>query len=468
MKRARFDRRGPMAIAPSAMGMFFDLPEAPRVEMRDGVAVVSICGPLVHHAEPWFDSYDAIKGRVLEALASKPKAVVLSIDSPGGLVSGCFDTSDEIRAACDAAAVPLHAYVDGMAASAAYALASVAQTITVPATGLVGSIGTIEMMADITAQNAMMGVGYEIIASGARKADGNPNAPISDGARAASQARVDELAEVFFAHVATRRPALSVDVVRSLEAGLLTGVSAKTAGLADSVASLDGLLAMLAAGPTTAQAAQKGQTMDENEDKARAALQAIVDDEKSDDKAKGRAKAALAAMSDEEPDGDEKKPDAKHTEPDGDEAKSQASARAAAAVGPLASTSASLEARLAALELEREDERKAAIFAGRPDVGAETRKALAHLPSGQVKAILASMPRREPKPAASAVVPTTRGADSNGRAEGGVAGTHGSDSDAIAVAMGRAKVSASGVVRSQDGNSITLGADVVVLPKKGA
>ncbi|MEF3345370.1 hypothetical protein, partial [Campylobacter jejuni] len=73
-------------------------------------------------------------------------------------------------------------------------------------------------------------------------------------------------------------------------------------------------------------ASQEGPIMDDNE-KARAALQAIIDGD-GDEKAKAGAARALKAM-DEEPDGDEpaKEEDAKATddeappakEPDGDE-----------------------------------------------------------------------------------------------------------------------------------------------------
>ena len=463
MKLERFEPRGrgPLALDPSAFGGLFPVVTAPQTEQtRDGVAVVSVRGPLVHHADWWCDSYDGVKARVLAALEASPKAIVLAVDSPGGLVSGCFDTALEVRAACKAAGVPVHSYIDGLAASAAYALACVGESITIPAAGIAGSIGVIDGIVDATAQNTMMGLVVELVASGARKTDQNPDSPITDGARAAVKARVDELAGVFFEHVAAMRPKLSVEQVRALDAGLFTGASAVRAGLADRVGSLDDLVAMLAAG-SAAPRAQEGQDMTE-EEKARAALKAIVDDEKSDEKAKARAKSALAAMDGE----DDKKTD----EPDGDEAKSKASAKAAAAVAPLAATSASLEARLAAIEAELEGERKAALFAARPDVGAETRKAITHLPSAQVKVILDSIPKREPKPAATATVPATRGETQTSPEPTGAGASPTqpvSDAHAMDMAMGRAAVSSTGVVRSADGRSITLGADVVVLPKKG-
>ena len=459
MKLERFEPRGrgPLALEPSAFGGLFPVMTAqPTEQLAGDVAVVSVRGPLVHHADWWCDSYDGVKARVLAALEAKPKAIVLAVDSPGGLVSGCFDTALEIAAACESASVPLHTYVDGLAASAGYALACVGKSVTIPIAGIAGSIGVIDGIVDATAQNAAMGLVVELVASGARKTDQNPDTKITDGARAAVKARVEELASVFFEHVATFRP-LSAEQVRALEAGLFTGASAVRAGLADRVGSLDDLVAMLAS-ESAAPSAQGG-PMTEDE-KARAALKAILDDEKSDEKAKSRAKAALAAM-----DGGE---DEKSDEPDGDEAKSKAaaaSAKAAAAVVPLATSHASLEARLATLEAEREEERKTALFTSRPDVGAETRKALAHLPSAQVKAILDSMPKREPKPAATALIPVTQGQT---QVSGASAPAAVSDVDAMDLAMGRASVSSTGVVRSADGRSITLGADVVVSPKKGA
>lgn len=462
MKLERFEPRGrgPLALEPSAFGGLFPVMTAqPTEQLAGDVAVVSVRGPLVHHADWWCDSYDGVKARVLAALEAKPKAIVLAVDSPGGLVSGCFDTALEIAAACESAGVPLHTYVDGLAASAGYALACVGKSVTIPIAGIAGSIGVIDGIVDATAQNAAMGLVVELVASGARKTDQNPDTKITDGARAAVKARVEELASVFFEHVATFRP-LSAEQVRALEAGLFTGASAVRAGLADRVGSLDDLVAMLAS-ESAAPSAQGG-PMTEDE-KARAALKAILDDEKSDEKAKSRAKAALAAM-----DGGE---DEKSDEPDGDEAKSKAaaaSAKAAAAVVPLATSHASLEARLATLEAEREEERKTALFTSRPDVGAETRKALAHLPSAQVKAILDSMPKREPKPAATATVPATQGATQTSGAAAPTATQPTSDGDAMDLAMGRASVTSTGVVRSADGRSITLGADIVELPKKGA
>jgi ClpP class serine protease len=331
--------------------------------------------------------------------------VVLSIDSPGGLVSGCFDTADEIRAACDDRKATLVAYVDGQATSAAYALACVASRVYVPPTGIVGSIGVIDALVDATVQDRAMGLGFTIVASGARKADGNPHAPVTDAAVAAAQSRVDDLAGLFFAHVAARR-GVSTEQLSSLQAGLVHGSQAVAAGLADAVATLDQVLALVRSGADVAAASAQTPTttevtnMDEEQEKAyRASLQAVVDDEKSDEKARSRAKAILAAM-DGEPDGDEPQKEGKaegdepHKEPDGDEA---AKAVSASATARAADTD----------RLDRIERRQ--LLSTRPDLSEAQRTALASVPVSALEAALLAIPRAAVKPAATATVAATRG-----------------------------------------------------------
>jgi ClpP class serine protease len=247
-RQHRFAPDGHLALTLRAFGAWFDEPKRESHEMRDGVAIVKIEGPLVHHDDGWWcDSYEAIKGRVAAAFAAKPKAVVLSLDSPGGLVSGCFETARELRAMSEATGVPLVAYVEGQACSAAYALACAASRIVVPATGVVGSIGVIAALLDATKADAQWGYRYEMVASGARKTDGNPHVAITDDAIAATREVVDSLAELFFGWVSEARPSLGTDALRGLEAGVRLGSAAVSAGLADEVGSLDAVVATFGA-----------------------------------------------------------------------------------------------------------------------------------------------------------------------------------------------------------------------------
>lgn len=85
---------------------------------------------------------------IIEALASAEQdpavtKIVLAVDSPGGVVSGLFDTLGAIRATSK----PITAIVHNMAASAAFAL--VAQADTIEASDISARFGSIGIRADV-------------------------------------------------------------------------------------------------------------------------------------------------------------------------------------------------------------------------------------------------------------------------------------------------------------------------------
>lgn len=400
----RFAPEGTLALSPQAFGAMFDAPDPAAPVQRDGVAVVQIRGPLMHHSTWCFDSYEAIVSRVAAALEGGPKALVLAIDSPGGLVSGCFETARKLRAMCDSAGIQLAAYVDGQATSAAYALACSARHIAAPQTATIGSIGVLQPLVDATRQAEMFGLKYTMIASGARKTDGHPGAPTSEEAIAATQARVDELGEVFFAFVAEHR-GVSSDDVRALEAGIVHGAEAKTRGLIDEVGSMDDLLAALVSTESPAPAGKGGpmaEESDREESAARRALRAIVDDEKATDEDKEEARKALAALDEEET--------AEEPEPEEEDEEASASAPAATAPAAQAPAPVDVDAKIAAAFRERDEKaERAQLLASRPDLDERTLGLLASAPIAQVREYVKNAPRRALNPAAAAQVRGTVG-----------------------------------------------------------
>lgn len=214
---------------------------SPPNEMIGNVAVVHVRGPLEHHASPHSDSYEALRARFGEALTSGAAAVVLRIDSPGGLVSGLNQAVADMRRAARNEGVFVYAYVDELAASAAYALACVADEIVIPPSGIAGSVGVISTMCDVSRANEAAGVTFATIVSGARKADGHVNTPISAEAIEAEQARVDDLAAQFFRIVKESR---GIDA-EPLEANIYMGMYAVEVGLADIVMGWESLLASI-------------------------------------------------------------------------------------------------------------------------------------------------------------------------------------------------------------------------------
>jgi ClpP class serine protease len=235
-----FAPKGLLALRQTAFGLDYGPPATSALTRKGDVAIVEVRGPLLHHANPCFESYESILARVALALEEKPKHLVLSLDSPGGLVAGLFETVGELRALAATAGVPVTAYVDG----AAYALACAADRIVVPPTGTVGSIGVLDALVSTAEADAASGVQVRLISSGRRKTDGSPHVPITDEAEIESQRHVDYLAGLFFDLVASAR-SVPREQIAALEAGCEIGAVAVEKKLADEVISLSALIARL-------------------------------------------------------------------------------------------------------------------------------------------------------------------------------------------------------------------------------
>ena len=205
------------------------------------VAVISIRGVLVQrNAAAWDDGatgYDMIRLQFLLALQDPSvSAILLDIDSPGGVVAGCFDLVDLIYAA--RGQKPMWAIAAEQALSAAYAITSAADRVIVPRTGGAGSVGIILVHVEISRALSDDGEKVMLLTYGKRKADGTPYAPLSRVARARYQSEVDQLGDLFVETVARNR-GLATSAVRDMQAAIYLGPDAVSAGLADVVASPD-------------------------------------------------------------------------------------------------------------------------------------------------------------------------------------------------------------------------------------
>jgi signal peptide peptidase SppA len=139
----------------------------------------------------WFadSDYSQIRASVKRALADPSvRTIDLFVDSPGGSVLGLPETADAIHAANKIK--PVRAFVTGIAASAAYWLASQASTITLTPSGEVGSVGVLDLSVDISKALENAGVKVNAVASTPEKIERLPIHPLSDDARAHMQANV--------------------------------------------------------------------------------------------------------------------------------------------------------------------------------------------------------------------------------------------------------------------------------------
>lgn len=411
-KLATYAPRNAVALAPRAWGGEFLVVAAASdaFELEGDAAVVRITGPLVHHNSWCFDSYEAIEGRIRAACESAASRVILKIDSPGGDVSGCFELARTIRGLAEKK--PIIAFADGMMASAAYALGCACTSVYASATSMVGSIGVIEAMVDVTAQDAAMGMRFVFARSGERKGDGNPHLPISKGAEAAMQSHVDGLASLFFALVSEMR-GVDASAVEGLQAGIFLAGDALGNRLIDGVVSGSELVSG-AIGENGGKAMAKKLTeylasLAEGEDKeeakkAKKALAALLaeDDGDGDEappkKEEAAASTATAAKAEEEP----KKEEARAEE------EKEMKAAASASLPEVVALAREVHALRAERAAEKDLTARAAIFAKRPDLGAETMKALAAVPTKDLQAVVDTFPIAL-NPAAAAQVQGTLG-----------------------------------------------------------
>lgn len=441
----RFQRSGLMAIQSAAIFDLFGRAEPASALVVDDVAIVSVQGPLTRHDEGWWDSYESILARAEKAFGTSAKAVVLKLCSPGGDAAGCYETSLALRAMAAKAKKPLFAFADGLAASAAYALACAAEKIYVPETGFVGSVGVIKSLYSWEAADKQHGIDVRLVTSGERKADGNPSIPISEGAIAASQREVDDLAALFFELVSESR-GISVESVRALEAGVFHGKRAVEAGLADGVLNFKGLLA-LASGKSGAAA--KESTMGLKEIVAGLKEAAAGEGEEAE-----QAKKMLAALEgdddkkDDDKDKDEPKSEDKDEEPKSEGGDDEDDEDKKKDEGDKASAS-SAHARLDSIE-------RTQLLVSRPDITGKTRAWLEKAPLETVREALANIEKpRVPKLAAAAAtnVTPTRAANEG---EGGAAGNRLPPQEAaeLDIAMGLAQPRAAIV---QEGTKLVLG-----------
>ncbi|MBS9529975.1 S49 family peptidase [Wolbachia endosymbiont of Rhagoletis cerasi] len=205
---------------------------------ESGIKVIPIHGILTKNSEAFDDilgmtSYEKIREEIEEALINEEvETIILDIDSPGGEVNGLFDLSDFIYEA--RALKKIVAIANDDAYSAAYAIASSAEKVYVSRTSGVGSIGVIASHIDQSGFDEKQGIKYTTVFAGNRKNDLNPHEPITSESMESLKEEVNRLYEMFVQLIARNRN-LSMERIKSTEAGLYFGEKAIEIGLADGI-----------------------------------------------------------------------------------------------------------------------------------------------------------------------------------------------------------------------------------------
>ncbi|SDQ99595.1 S49 family peptidase [Pseudovibrio sp. Tun.PSC04-5.I4] len=230
-------------------------------EVIDRKAVITISGALVNrgaylNASSGLVSYEGIGALMRTAMVDdEVDGVLLDLNSPGGDAVGAFETTSLIRKLSEQK--PIIAHVNGMAASAGYALACGCQEIISIPSGISGSIGVVVVHLNEADKDKMEGREFTFIHAGANKVDGHRHAPLSDAAKAGFQESVDDFYQRFVSSVADAR-GLNEDAVRGTEARTFTGDKAVELGLVDATGTFEEALECLSSHISSRSGISKG------------------------------------------------------------------------------------------------------------------------------------------------------------------------------------------------------------------
>jgi protease-4 len=176
--------------------------------------------------------------RLLDALDAARRdrnvaAVLLAIDSPGGGVAAGEALHGAIARL--AAEKPVVALLGGTAASAGYMIALPAARILAREATVTASIGVVLQTVEVSELFRTLGVRAESITSGRLKGQPSPFAPLTEEARTALRAVIDDLHGQFVAMVVAARGLPEARVRELADGGIMTGRQAVGAGLVDAI-----------------------------------------------------------------------------------------------------------------------------------------------------------------------------------------------------------------------------------------
>lgn len=173
-----------------------------------------------------------------KAFKRKPDAVALEINSPGGSPVQSALIGARIRRLADEHDVPVYAFVEDVAASGGYWLASAADEIIADSCSILGSIGVISAGFGAHVFLQRQGIERRVHTAGKSKSMLDPFRPENEEDVARLNSLLEQLHEQFIAQVQTRRGDKLADNPDLFTGEVWIGQSAVDQGLADGIGHL--------------------------------------------------------------------------------------------------------------------------------------------------------------------------------------------------------------------------------------
>lgn len=225
------------------------------LERQGNLAILRIGGSLVQSHQWWHEyvvgqitSYFAIKDAVhiLTSDQSITNVLVL-VDSGGGAVSGVDSAA---RALTKLRGKNVMAHSENGAGSAGYWLACSIPKLYASPMAVMGNIGTMMLMPDLSGMYKDMNIEFHLFKAGKEKGYGLPQIEFSEEEKAMLQGHVEKSNNFFVSHVSSMRNLLVSDHEVWGDAKIFFGGEAKAVGLVDGVATLEEVTGKLFASNT--------------------------------------------------------------------------------------------------------------------------------------------------------------------------------------------------------------------------
>ena len=226
---------------------------APRVERResalysqiDDVALIRIVDQMTKMPSKFGGTSTILTRRAIrEAVANEEiHAILIAVDSPGGMVAGTMELTEEIRRA--STEKPVAAYYEDLAASAAVWATAYAQRITANSPAQIGSVGVVAELVDTSGLAEREGLKVHVISTGTYKGLGAPGTAIEQPLLDEVRKIVTGIGAHFFTAVEEGRK-VSKQRMEIIKTGQLwLAPEAMALGLIDGVETFDQALATL-------------------------------------------------------------------------------------------------------------------------------------------------------------------------------------------------------------------------------
>ncbi|MEI6305715.1 MAG: signal peptide peptidase SppA [Deltaproteobacteria bacterium] len=196
---------------------------------KPGVGLVEVKGMIL-------DSRETVRQLRYFLKKETIKAVVLRVDSPGGVVAPSQEISDEVRKF--AAKKKIVVSMGSLAASGGYYISAPATLIYANPGTITASIGVILKLSNIEALMDKIGIKSFTLKTGKFKDSGSPFRKFSDEDQAMLQAVIDNTHEQFVLAVAKGRKLPVEDIRRIADGRILSGEQAKALKLVDRLGTL--------------------------------------------------------------------------------------------------------------------------------------------------------------------------------------------------------------------------------------